>query len=348
MSQSLEYYEKAAAIHPGHLSAVLGMAQTTEELEFAFADLFPDRKNRFNALPLYRRVVRLEPNGLGSNYAAAHYFYKKNMTDVLESQVKHCAKIFPSLSWIRNQGFYGPETREAVRQGFEQAVQEKIKPATAFFSMSSLAQADGAFTQAAEYYQKAIESQPGDPSSRNYLKMGRLFLISGERLQALDTFSRALSQSSAPLKTLNTIFYYFRNHKDLPGFLAFAATIPPVLITSEQIGIYTARAQMDLEQFETARQTLEEIIRENEDPEAFYLLAQLAKRKKDWDTMELRIQRATVLDPDNSRYFNMLADALIYQKKYKSAALYMEKAIYNDPGNHGYKNKLQKIQSRMQ
>ena len=94
-----------------------------------------------------------------------------------------------------------------------------------------------------------------------------------------------------------------------------------------------------------AKETLNSINAKTPNPEAYYMLAMLARKQNDWDAMELSIQRATVLDPSNGLYFKILADALIYQKKYKPAEEYLQKALINDPENKSYQTKLEKVRS---
>ena len=61
--------------------------------------------------------------------------------------------------------------------------------------------------------------------------------------------------------------------------------------------------------------------------------------------MEIHIQKATRLARTNSKYFNLLADSLVYQKKYDSAAEYLLHALEHDPDNEYYKAKLARIRS---
>ena len=93
----MEYYEKAVAINPHDILAVLGIAETTAALEFTFSDLFPDKAKHYNAFPFYKRVRIVEPNGVASNYSAARYFHQKRMKKELFAQVQHTAKYI--LHW---------------------------------------------------------------------------------------------------------------------------------------------------------------------------------------------------------------------------------------------------------
>jgi len=348
MKQSLAHYKKAIAINPHDILAVQGIAETmAAALEFAFNDLFPDKENKYNALPFFNRVSTVEPNGFESNYSAARYLYKKGFKKELLAQVQHTAKIYPSYGSLKKEAFFSLETREAVKKGFEQAIKEKIMPWAAFFSLSALAETDKAFLDSADYYKKGLDFQRTEASAKNHLKLGGLLLKADKQNQAFLEFTAGLKKSSTPSKHLGTIYYYFKRQKNLSGFVEFAAFAQTHKIGSEKLSLYAAQAQIAQKLFEPARQTLKSINAKNANSQAYYLLAQLARKEKDWDAMELSIQKATVLEPGNSKYFSILADALRYQKKYKSAAEYMEKAIKNDSENQQYKSKLKKIQSKI-
>jgi tetratricopeptide (TPR) repeat protein len=76
-----------------------------------------------------------------------------------------------------------------------------------------------------------------------------------------------------------------------------------------------------------------------ESAEAHFYLAEIASRQKDWDTAEIESHKATVLDPQNSKYHYLFARSLKAQKKFDSALESINKAIgYADPPRHYYYN----------
>ena len=62
--------------------------------------------------------------------------------------------------------------------------------------------------------------------------------------------------------------------------------------------------------YHQAQRILKELNQERPTAEACYWLARIAEKKKDWDSMELAIQKATVLDPENSRYHLIFSKVL--------------------------------------
>lgn len=347
MQISLEHYQKALDLGSCDITTVKGIAETTAELEFAFYDLFPGRENRYNAHPLFRQVLRLHPDNIHSQTAVAKYFYKKGMEKELYSQVRHMAEGLPSCyQKLRQEAFYSPPLAQALKEGFERAVEKNIYKASAYISLSTIMNEERQFSEAAEYLKKAMEFQRVGKTPRNFMKLGALFLKAEKDQQAGKAFLSGLNISSKPLNYLRAVYNKFSTHNNYSGFVEFAAFAEAAHFGGDNLQIYVAKAQMEQKLFEPAKETLEDINARHPDPQAYYLLALLAKKQRDWDAMELSIHKATVLDPDNAGYFDLLADSLIYQKKYRSAVEYMRKAIENDPENRNYKSKLEKIQSK--
>lgn len=345
LKTSLDYFLPAAAGNPHDIMAARGIAQTTAELEFLFPELLPGKQNPYNAIPLYKKSLDLEPNGLITNYSAAEYYQKKGLKKVLNNQVEKAAKIFPSITRLKNQPFYVDANKEAVKKGFKLAVKENIMPKAANLSLSALANKEKDFLLAAQYYKAALNFQDGI-STKNYLALGNLLIKAKEKPEANQKLLTGLTQSKQFSKDLNRIYYNYKAQNDLAGFIEFSTFAKNNGFHSEQLEISAAKAQIELGLKDSAKQTLNQLKKKSSDnPLIFYLLAQIARKEKDWDNMELSIQRATVLDPTNSKYLGLLADALIYQRKYASARPYLLKAIQHDPENLKYKNKLQKVQS---
>ncbi len=345
MMQSHEHYIKAIAINPHDILAVQGIAETVAELEFTFPVLFPGKENPYDALPLFERMAQVEPNGLDSNYAHAGYLHKKGFENQLLIQVQHSAKIFPSYGKIKNMPFYASAMREAVKSGLKQAIDENIMVRSAFFSLSRLYEEEEKYAEAAILYKNGMEAQKDANTGKQYFKLGTLFLKSGNLNQAYRTFVVHLGMSPKNDKNIRNIFSSFKKEKKIAEFIEFSKVAQANSIAAASLKLYVARAHIEQNNYEIAKETLQELITQKPSPEAYCLLAEVARKEKDWDVMELSIQKATVLDPRNGKYFSILADALLYQKKYRPAAEYMQKALANDIENKTYRKKLNKIRS---
>lgn len=346
MQKSLNHYQKSYAINPHDIFVVHGMAETTEALEAAHNHLFPGKTNKYNALPFFKRMAKIQPNGIKSNEAIISYLEKKGLKTELLSQVKHAAKIFPYYNWLKRESRYPIDTRKAIKEGFEQAIKENIMPNTAHLSLSTLFEADKDFSAATLHFKKAMVLKNTKQSSTDHLKLGTLLLKSGERANADREFQTALNKSLNPLSVIQAIHAGFNQEKDLNGFINFAAFAKVNKNIKIELDLFTAKTQMKMELYDSAKKTLESINNDKPNDKAFYQLSQLAKIQRDWDAMELNIQRATMLKPNNANYFKTLSDSLVFQHKYKSAASYLKKAIKLDPRNQNYKKRLNKIQSQ--
>jgi len=83
--------------------------------------------------------------------------------------------------------------------------------------------------------------------------------------------------------------------------------------------ILLARTLIDLKQYNHARRLLEETNLKQPSAEAWYWLARIAEAEQDWNAMELAIQKATVLDPGNSRYHLIFSQVLKRRNKLERA-----------------------------
>ncbi|MCP3892700.1 MAG: hypothetical protein GY702_28065 [Desulfobulbaceae bacterium] len=345
MIQAHEHYIRAIATNPHDILAVQGIAETVAELEFTFPELFPGKVNPYNALSLFTRMREVEPNGFDSNYSHADYLYKRELHKELLLQVQHTAKIFPSYGKIKRASFYSPAMREAIKSGLREAIDNKIMTRSAFFSLSTMYKEEKEYAQAAVYYERGMLERENTITDKNYVNLGSLHLRAGSMDETYQAFTACLRMSPNSHKMIQIIFSRFKKDQNLDGFVTFAKVASTNRNLERPLRLYVAKAHIGLEDFETAKENLHTINRDKPSPEAYYLLAEVARKERDWDAMELSIQRATVLDPKNGRYYKILADALIYQKKYRPAAKYMQKALANDPENTTYRKKLTKIRS---
>jgi tetratricopeptide (TPR) repeat protein len=90
-------------------------------------------------------------------------------------------------------------------------------------------------------------------------------------------------------------------------------------ILSYQIDILLARCLIDLNRYNKACQILIDLNQKEPTAEAYYWLARIAQIEKDWDAMELAIQKATVLEPKNSHYHFLFSRLLKQIKKLERA-----------------------------
>ena len=98
-------------------------------------------------------------------------------------------------------------------------------------------------------------------------------------------------------------------------------------ILSYQIDILLARCLIDLNRYNKACQILIDLNQKEPTAEVYYWLARIAQAEKDWDSMELAIQKATVLEPKNSHYHLIFSRLLKQIKKLERAEKEADLAI---------------------
>ena len=116
------------------------------------------------------------------------------------------------------------------------------------------------------------------------------------------------------------LYHLYRNQKQSERFERFYRDADRTLILPAGVEILLARTLMDLKQYTQAQRILTELVQKRPDAAAYYWLARIARAEKDWDAMELAIQKATVLEPENSGYHRLFSEALKRKKKFKRAA----------------------------
>jgi tetratricopeptide (TPR) repeat protein len=148
--------------------------------------------------------------------------------------------------------------------------------------------------------------------------LGKLYLSAKQ-------FNGAELAFLASLKTkdrddrLKHIWLQYERSNSFKEFLDFAKKLAERRYASQFIEILQAESLIAIGQYEQALSHLLRINSPKFESQGLNLQAHIAEYRKDWDAMELRSQRATVLDPEKSDNFLLLARALQNQKKWLQA-----------------------------
>ena len=318
LEKAREYYLLAAGFNPDDIQPAKGLAESTGLLEKASDDLFPEKENPYNALPLYRSLAELRPNGLTVHYMIARYLHYKGKDRELSNTIKHIAAIFPGDAVngdLRAEAFYSPELREPVKKGVQKAIAKGVHQRQAYFAMAKLMEEENEDAQAIEFYLKGMIFRKSKNNENIYIHLGRLFSKLKKNKQAFEAFEKGLYLSTDFERSLKQIYHIFKKQGAYQDFLDFSTQIEEKKGSSRIVNLFIARARMALGFNELARARLLGMVSEKPDSEAFYLLAVIAETQGDWDTMELNIQKATVLEPDKCHYYSKFAKALYKQGK---------------------------------
>jgi len=329
-----DLYLWAARYNPLDAETVYGLARTESRLEQIYQRLNPEEKNNpYDALPYFERAIRLRPNRVTLHYEMARYLFRHDDKEALFQIVRSTARIYPSAyTFLKKERFWSPSVKAAVKQGLMDAIKQDLSPESAHKVMSSMLAEDKEWDRSIVHYQKALEFNEDNISERDYITLGRLYLKNNQTEEAEISFIKGLYLSTSIEKSFVNISRIYKDGKHIDDYDAFCREVNERWVFSSKMHIVSARYRIDLKQYSSAKRILMDLNRETPTAEAYYWLARIAEREKDWDQMELNIQKATVLEPSNMNYRRMFYGLLKRLGKYKTAEREIGLMIqYSDP-----------------
>ena len=315
------HYKLSVKFDPENIASAKRLAQTMFALEKSIG-------GDYNALPYFERLHELGPNIIKNQYEIARYYHFKGMEDRVFQKTAHLAAIHPSAyRKLKKEAFYSSGLNPAIWIGLEKASKKMdFGQKQAYFSMGTFLKDEKNISGAVKYYRKGMEIRPYENSERNYLFLGRLFLEMRQFEQAFTQFKTAVIKTGKPENCIKQIYHYFKKDLLFEEFLVFSRMIEEKAGNIQTFGIFIARARIEMGLYNLARARLIRMNSEKQNPEAFYLLALIAKKEKDWDAMELNSQKASILDPENCHYYKLFAKSLKMQGKHTQAKFNRDKA----------------------
>jgi tetratricopeptide (TPR) repeat protein len=193
--------------------------------------------------------------------------------------------------------------------------------------LSSLLLEEKDWAGAIHHYQLALADPSHDCTAGNFYYLGRLYLKNRQFEKAEKSFFEGLSLSLNREKDLEHLYRYYKSKHDTKKFCQFYENARESFELSVQSDILLARSLIDSKDYQQARQVLMNLNREEPSAEAYYWTARIAEIEKDWGRLELAIQKATVLDPGNSRYHLIFSRVLQRLKKLERAEQAADLAI---------------------
>jgi len=316
-----DHYVEASRLNPLDAEIAYGLAREEVRLERLYRYLFPEKRdNPYHALPYFRNTVLLRPNGILYHYALARYLYNQKEADELLLIIRTLSRIYPpAYYYLKKEPFWSPHVKEAVKKGLEQAIEEGISLRDAHKSMSSLLAGDEKWAGAISYYGQALRYQAFNNGAGHYIHLGRLHLKNGGLKEAEESFFKALDLSRTKEKALEGLYRVYKKEGHMEELYRFYQQVSRRFILSYRMDILLARSLVDLNRYHKARQILLDRNQKEPTAQAYYWLARIAQIEKDWDSMELAIQKATVLEPKNSHYHLLFSQVLKRIKKLNRA-----------------------------
>ena len=322
LQQSRNSYLAASSLNPLDVSSAYGIARAEAQLVELYTSLYPGSKGHYSYYPdtYFDKALRLRPNSVFYRYAYARYLSHIGNNKKLVSVIRDLARVYPpSYYYLQDEAFWSPEIKEACKKGIEEAIKDNILPREAHLALSSMLAKDKQWTAAISQYKKALTYRAFDNKAENYIDLGDLYLKNGQFKEAHTCFFHALRIGREKDEILQQIFYLYEDHHLLEEFEQFYRDADETFILPPHSKMILAQTLIELKQFYQAQRILSESIQKRPDAEAYYWLARAFQGKKDWDGMELAIQKATVLDPENSEYYLLFSEALQQKGKLERA-----------------------------
>ena len=299
-------YLESNQLNPLDASTVIGLAMSEARLQQLYPYLYPDNtKNPYNPLPYFNVAIKLKPNGIRYHFSLARYLHQTGRRQELLQEAQSLARMFPgAYDRLKREPLWSPEVQAAVKKGLQDAIDQEIAVKAAHRSLSYMLAAEQNWSEAILHFNKALSYQR-EISVEDYIQLGRLYLNCNMPEESIVTFINALTIT--PDKENNfaaiTEIYDSRSHQN--EFSQFYSDIENNFLLSPEMQIIAAKKFIDLKQLDKARRILTDVNDHRPNGDAYYWLARIAEIEKDWDAMEINIQKATVLEPANEHYRNV-------------------------------------------
>ena len=326
MEKAEQFFRGAVTIEPRSIDGYTGLARATGALEkmYPFAKKEPYPKK---ALPLFHHLLALMPVNLYSHSLFTRYLYSMKMDVELKKIVFESITLYPPIvKQLRTQPFYKRSMDTMIEKALFSAVNKGIYVGSAYQMLSYLATLGGDSKKAVEFYRQSLQIAVHKDLSADYLSLGRLYLKDGQFKQCEISYCKALENGDRSAY-MEVIWHHYKTEKKYVNFLQFLDMAGEKYRLSDVVEIVRAKCLIAMGRPAIAKIHLLKISSPDYQAEGLYLQSKIAELQKDWDTMELRSQRATVLDPDNAGYHYLFSRALRYQKKWKQAELEASRAL---------------------
>ena len=307
IDKAKDEYVHATFYNPIEAQIAYGLARAENRLEQIYQTLHPETKNNpYDALPYLKKAIRLRPNSITLQYAMARYLHQHGDQTELYNTVRTMARIYPeAYTYLKKEPLWSPSVKAAIEQSFADAIKKGTLIRRAHRAMSTMLVDDNEWDKAIFHYKKALEFKKDTISASEYLHLGRLLLENNQVKEARINFIKGLYASTSFEEAFSSIGFIFKNTGHIDDYYDFYQETNTRFVLSPKMLITSVRYLIELKQYQRAQRLLKNLIRHNPDAEAYFWLARISEIEKNFDAMELQIQKATVLDPSNMNYRQM-------------------------------------------
>ena len=314
-----ESFFKAVQLNSLDAESAYRLAQSEARLERLYSVLFPDMKCPYQSLEWYRKAIMLRPNSISFRYDMVRVLAARKDPEML-IVVHKLSQIFPPVYYhLKKEPFWSDEVKEVVKKGLEQAIERETSLRETHKALSSLMTLNEQWEEAASYYESSLRHKSSQNTPWDFIHLGVLHMKNQAMKEAEFYFIRGLYKSGSKEDALKQIFNIYKRAGALEAFSLFYDRVRRAFVTTSAMDILLARSLFEQEDYVSARDLFLEANKKGPSAEAFYWLARIAEKARDWDMMELDIQKATVLEPGNSNFHYYFSRSLRQQKKYEGA-----------------------------
>jgi len=336
---SRSYLTKAATIEPKHYINSYWQTRTEQALEKVFPWFHPGEKNNpYNAESFYQKTLPLRPSGITIRYAYLKYLVSRKQNKKIPELVQYMMEIYPpSYFQLKREPFYTPDLVPYIEKGLTAALEKKILPQDALKAFSDIYFSQNNLEKAISWYKELLAFKPDSNTPGSYIHLGHLYLRDNQQDNSFLFFKKAIA-SGKPPGLINQIYGRFKQEKRFAAFLSFTLYLQENFPESPKFNLSLdmaiATCWLDMGHPQLAKARLIKINAAKPHALAYYGIARIAAKEKDWSQMETAIQKASLLDRSNLNYYNLFAQALMNQKKYTHAEEIYTKAIAHAPSDN--------------
>jgi tetratricopeptide (TPR) repeat protein len=287
----------------------------------------------------FLQAVAIDPNNGKFLYALVNYYLSSKRPDDWSTYLKRLALVYPNAYYtLKEHPQWSQTAREQFKAGLQMGLANTLTAQQANSALGFMAAEEKDWQNATVYTQEFIRRLGPAASPQPYLDLGRYFLQLAEYDQAKTAFLQGLKLSSKREQLLQDLLLPCLEAGTFSLYVALCQDTASFDVgVRNNLSFILGKASFAFDSLDTAKAYLRESLQVQERAEAHRYLAEIAVRRKDWDTMELESQRATVLEPGNSYYYYLLARSLEAQNKYDSALEAISQAIhYAQPPQESY------------
>jgi len=334
MEQARQAYKKAAELNPLEGNVWLGLAQASwwltrlktpgvkaEEVESEFL-----------------KTLSLDPASPVYLYAVVSYFLSADEVAKGLPYVERLAEVLPfAYNYVTQHPHWSPAAREWFRKGLRAAVLGNGDKRQALNYLAEMAAEDKDWAQAAENMKALIDRFGPTSGVYAFIKLGWYYFELNKLDLAEKNILKGLQLSSDRHKTLADVIRQF--HKNIDAVFLEKIVRRTAEFDSRVAGnlpLFLGKVYLASGDLAAAEQALKRSIGGKETAEAHGLLAEIALRKKDWDTAEVESHKAIALDRRNYNYYYQFAWSLYHQDKGQAALEAMNQAVKYAQGRWAY------------